>query len=126
MGFADAGGAKQQDVFRLREEPPRRELADTALVDRWLEFELELVECFHRREVRDLQPHRDPSALLGIHLLPKHGVEEVEVGRLRPRGVIEHRIEALRDVAESQLHQLLGDAGVDHGAHRAPPVMTAA
>ena len=53
--FADAGRAEDQDVLRLGEKAAGREFADEALIDRRLEFELEVVEGLHGREVRDLQ-----------------------------------------------------------------------
>ena len=86
--------------FRLREKAPGRELAYEALIDRRLEFEIELVEHLDRREVRDLERHRHAGALLGLDLLPQHTVEEIQVRRLGARGIIEHGIEALGDVAE--------------------------
>ena len=76
-----------------------RELADEPLIDRRLELEIEVVERLHRREVRDLEAHRDARPLLGIDLLPQDAVEEIEIGRLGPRGVIEDGVEPLGDVA---------------------------
>src|SRR4030095_13641488 len=91
VGFADARGAKYEDVFRLREEAPGGELAHEALIHGRLEFEIEVVERFHRGEVRDFQAHRDARALFGVDLLPQHAIEEVEIGRLRTRGLAEDR-----------------------------------
>ena len=51
-------------------------------VDRRLELEVELLERLHRREVRDLDAHRDALLLLGVELLAEQLVEEVEIGRL--------------------------------------------
>jgi hypothetical protein len=72
---------------------------------------------------------RNPSpvagALLRIDLLPQDAVEEIEIGRLGPRGVIEHRIEPFGDVPEPQARQLLDDARVNDDAHW-PPSTTAA
>ena len=73
----------------------------------------------------DLQPHRDAGPLFRLDLLPQDAVEEIEIGRLGPRGVIEHRIEPVGDVAEPQTRELLDDAGVNDDAHW-PPSTTAA
>jgi hypothetical protein len=110
----------------LGEKAAGGQLAHQALIDRGLEFEIEIVERLHRGEVRDLERHGDTGALLRLDLLPEHGIEEIEVGGLGARGVIEHRIETLGDVAEPQARELLGDPGVDDGAHCSPPATMAA
>ena len=102
-----------------------RQLAHEPLIDRRLEFEIEVVERLHRREMRDLQAHRDAGPLLRVDLLAQDAVEEIEIGRLGPRRVIEHGIEPLGDVAEPQARELLDDAGVNDDAHW-PPSTTAA
>jgi hypothetical protein len=116
--FADAGRTKDQDVFGLGQKPAGGELADEALIDGRLEFEIEVVERLHRREVRDLQAHRDARPLLGVDLLAQHAIEEIEIGRLGAGRVIQHRIEPVGDIAEAQAGQLLDDARMDDGAHR--------
>ena len=126
MRFADARRAKEEDVFGLAEKPRGRQLADEPLIDGRLEFEFEIVERLDRREVRDLQRHRDAGALFGVDFLPQDAVEKVEIGRLAARGVGEHGIEPLGDVAEAETGELLDDAGVDDDAHWPPPATTAA
>ena len=61
---------------------------DEPLIDRRLESEIKIVECLHRREVRDLEAHRHPGPLLGVHLLPQHAVEKIEIRRLGARRVM--------------------------------------
>ena len=75
--------------------------------------------------MRDLESHRDAGPLLGVDLLSQDAVEEIEIGRLGPRGVIEDRIETLGDVSEPQARELLDDARVNDDAHW-PPSTTAA
>src|SRR5579864_595665 len=69
MRLPDAGRAEDEHVFGLREKARRRELAHEALIDRGLEFELEVIEGLHRRKVRDLEAHGDASPLLRIDFL---------------------------------------------------------
>jgi hypothetical protein len=64
--------------FPLREKPARRELAHEPLIDRRLEFELELVEGLEDRKVRDLETHRHARALFRLDILAQHLIEEVE------------------------------------------------
>src|SRR2546430_11414818 len=54
----------------------RGELADQSLIDGGLEFEIELIEGLHGREVRDLQPHRGARPLFGLDFLAEHRSEE--------------------------------------------------
>ena len=96
MGFADAGRTKDEDILGVRHKVPSGELADQALVDRGLEFEVELVERLDGRKVRDLQSHRGARPLLGLDLLPEYGVEEVEIRRRLARRVIEQRVDTCR------------------------------
>jgi hypothetical protein len=56
--------------------------------------------------------------------LAKHAVEEIETSRLGPRGIIQHRIEAVGDIPKTQSGQLLDDTRLDR-AHWPPPVMAA-
>ena len=119
------GAPKIRTFSAWREKARRRQLAHEPLIDRGLEFEIEVVERLHRRKMRDLQAHRDAGPLLRLDLLAQDAVEEIEIGRLGPRGVIEHRIEPVGDVAEPQPRELLDDAGVNDDAHW-PPSTTAA
>ena len=75
--------------------------------------------------MRDLEAHGDAGPLLRLDLLAQDAVEEIEIGRLGPRGVIEHRIETVGDVPEPEARELLDDAGVNDDAHW-PPSTTAA
>jgi hypothetical protein len=76
---------EEPHVFGLGEQPAGDELADEALIDRRLEFEIEVVKHLHRWKMRDLQRHRDARPLLRLDLLPEDRVEEIEVGRLDAR-----------------------------------------
>jgi hypothetical protein len=75
--------------------------------------------------VRDLEAHGHARPLFGLDFLAQHGIEEVEVGRLVARGLPEHRIEPLGDVAQTKAGELLHDARIHDGAHWAPPEMIA-
>lgn len=69
----------------------------------------------------DFEPHLDAPSLLGGHLVTQQAVEEFEIGRLRARGLVEHGVDALGEIAEREPTQMLDDAGVDEVAHRTPP-----
>jgi hypothetical protein len=125
MRFPDAGRTEDEDVFRVRHEVPRGELADQSLIDRRLKLEVELVEGLHGRKVRDLGPHRGARPLFGLDLLAEHHVEEIEIRRRVPRGVIDHGVDPLGHIAEAEAGQLLHDPGVDDDAHRTPPIASA-
>ena len=73
----------------------------------------------------DFQPHRHARPLFRVDLLAQDPVQEIEIGRLGARGVIEDRIETVGDVAEPQPRELLDDTGVNDHAHW-PPSTTAA
>src|SRR2546427_5319850 len=91
----------------------------------WPELEVEVLQGFHRREVRDLDPHLDPAALLGGHLIAQQLVEEVDVRRLHPRRFAQRRIEAIGERAEAQPLEMIDDTGVDElGTH--PPTSATA
>jgi hypothetical protein len=76
--------------------------------------------------VRDLNPHRDPLALLRADLLAQDRVEEVEVGRLAASGAREQRVELLGDAAEPKpLEVLEYPCADDLAAHRPPPIAAA-
>src|SRR5207253_10222494 len=64
MRLADARRAEEQDVGRLADEGQRGEVADLALVDRWLEAEIKLVERALKRQVGQ------PGASAKIPLAP--------------------------------------------------------
>ena len=54
------------------------------LIDGRLEFDIEVVERLHGREVRDLQIHRGARALFGLDLLAEHAIEKSRyVGSVR-------------------------------------------
>src|SRR3569623_2673695 len=89
MRLADAWRPEQQDVFRLRDEVAGGELADVLGVERRLDLEVELLEGLHHGEVRDLDSHCDATLLLGVELLAKESVEEVEIRGLLTRGIVE-------------------------------------
>jgi hypothetical protein len=125
MRFADPGRAKDQDVFGWGEKASRRQLADEPLIDRGLEFELEVIERFHSRKMGNLQSHRHAGPLLRVDFLAQDTVEEIEIGRLGPGGIIEHGIETVGDIPESELRELLDDTSVNDHAQW-PPSTTAA
>jgi len=109
--------ARKRAVASSRNEP---------LVHGRLKLEIEIVERLHRREVRDLEAHGDARALLRVDLLAKQAVEKVEIRRLGARGIIEHGVEALGDVAQPEARQLLDDASMHDRAHWPPPAMSVA
>ena len=76
-------------------------------------------------KMRDLEAHGDAGPLLRLHLLSQNTIEEIEIGRLGPRRVIQHRIEPVGDVPKPQARELLDDTGVNDDAHW-PPSTTAA
>jgi hypothetical protein len=95
------------------------------LIHRRLELEVELFEQLHRREVRDLDGHRDALLLLGVELFAEKLVEEVEIRRLLSSGQRQDRIESRGHRAESQSCQPLLDASPNDLAHAAPATTAA-
>ena len=123
--FADDWRTKDEYILRVGYELARGQLADQSLIDRRLKCEIEFVEGLHGRKVRDLQPHGGARPLFRVDFLAEHRVEEVEIRRRLPRGVIEHRVDPLGHIAQAEARQLLHDPRVDHDAHRAPPIASA-
>ncbi len=102
VGLADAGRTEQQDILGAGDEVARRKLAHQPLIHRRLELEVELFEQLHRREMRDLDAHRDALLLLGVELVAEDLVEEVEVGRLFAGSLRQDRVEPRGHRAEAQ------------------------
>jgi hypothetical protein len=76
--------------------------------------------------VGDLDPHRDPLALLRADLLAQDGVEEVEVGGLAASRGGKQCVELLGDATEPKPPEVVEDAGADDlAAHAAPPITAA-
>ena len=125
MCLAHAWRTEQENVLCVCDEASRRELADQFLIDRWLKLEVEILERLHRREVSDLDPHRDALLLLRIRLFAEDLVEEVEVRRLAARGLRENAVEPLRYRPEPELEETLFDARSDDLAHDSPPIAAA-
>src|SRR3569832_2988888 len=123
--LADAWRPEQQDVFRLRDEVAGGELADELGVERRLELEVELLEGLHHGEVRDLDSHCDATLLLGVELLAKESVEEVEIRGLFARGVGERSLEPVRCRAQPQALHRVGHPSTDNLADQAPPATAA-
>src|SRR5947207_5917776 len=126
MCLADAWRAKDQNVFGLDEKSAGGKLPHETLVDRWLEFEIEVLERLHRREVRDLEPHGDASPLLGIDFLSQHAVEEIEIRRFGAGRLTQHGVQPLGHIAEPQPRELLDDARLNDHTHWSPPETIAA
>ena len=119
MRLADARRAEEQDVGRLADEGQPGEVADLALVDRWLEAEIKLVERALKRQVGQ------PGASAKIPLAPDRGLgaqqigQEVGVRQLllgrRFQPPVEHR----GGFGEPQLLKRL--PGLGRGDHRPAP-----
>jgi hypothetical protein len=77
-----------------------------------LESKVELLERLQRREVRNLDSHRDSLSLLRVDLRREHSIEKVEVRGLLLRSIGEERVEPFRRVAEPQLTKRVRDACV--------------
>ncbi len=119
------GGPKKSAFSALAMKRAGGQLAHELGVDGGLKLEVEVLQGFHRREVRDLDPHLDPAALLGGHLIAQQLVEEIDVRRLHPRRFAQRRIEAIGERAEAQPLEMIDDTGVDElGTH--PPTSATA
>ena len=70
-------GAPKMMAVRLRQKSARRELAHEPLINRRLESEIEIVQRFHRGEVRDFEAHRDAGPLLSLDFLAQDGIQKV-------------------------------------------------
>ena len=64
----------------MRNEVSRGQLSNQPLVRRGLKPEIKPLDGPDTREVRSLQPHLGPLALLGVHLTPQDLIEELQVG----------------------------------------------
>src|SRR5438874_1760255 len=123
--LADAGRPEEERILGAGDEAAGGQLAHELGVDGGLKLEVEVLQGFHRREVRDLDPHLDPAALLGGHLIAQQLVEEIDVRRLHPRRFAQRRIEAIGERAEAQPLEMIDDTGVDElGTH--PPTSATA
>ena len=89
------GGPRIEQILAVLDEVAGREGLDLLLVERGLVGELEGVEALHEGEAREVGAHGDVLLALGGDLLAEHGVEEVGVGELAGRRVLEQRFEAL-------------------------------
>jgi hypothetical protein len=58
------------------------ECQDAATVERWLEGEVEALDCFERREARGLERDADAAVLAGGVLLGEQAVDGLERGEL--------------------------------------------
>src|SRR6059058_3696808 len=123
--LADAGRPEEERILGAGDEAAGGQLAHELGVDGGLKLEVEVLQGFHRREVRDLDPHLDPAALLGGHLIAQQLVEEVDVRRLHPRRFAQRRIEAIGERAEAQPLEMIDDTGVDELVTHPPASATA-
>ena len=71
-----------------------------------------------------LVAHGDVLRGLGLDLLAEHGVEEVGVGELLSRGLLEQRFEAITGLEQAKPLEVLVDALELDGVHR-PASMSA-
>src|SRR4030095_13742038 len=76
MCFADARRAQENDVAGLVDETQRAQLPDLPFVDGGLKAEVELIEFFHERQMRQLQPSSEIAAAPRIDLAAEHVLKE--------------------------------------------------
>ncbi len=127
MGFADAGWPEEDDVFGIRDEAAGSELSNELGVEGRLELEVEVIERFHGRKVRDVDAHGDTLALLRGELFAEDGVDEVEERLVVSCGIGEEGVEPLVSRRQVELAERFGDARTHDRRvrHAAPPITRA-
>src|SRR5216110_2458878 len=110
VGFADAGRAEQDDIFPVLDEVAGGERLDLLLVERGLVAEVEGLEALDEGKAGQARAHGDVLGGLGGHFLGEHEVQEVGVGRLLRRGVLQQGLEPLADFEQPQSLQVLLEA----------------
>src|SRR5262249_9160737 len=107
MRLAHAGRPEDDQVLAMLDEVAGTERLDLLLVDRRLVAEIEALQALDEREPRQLRPHGDVLGGLGSDLLGEDLVEEVGVGALLGRGVLEQGLETLPALEETETLQVL-------------------
>jgi hypothetical protein len=106
MAFADAGRPEQHDVLAVLDEVAGRDLLQVLLIQRGLVGKVEGLQALHEREAGETGAHRDVLFGLGGHFFAQHLVEEVGVGEVLGRRLLQERIEPLAALQEPQPRQL--------------------
>src|SRR5437867_6514345 len=122
VGFADAGRAEQDDIFPVLDEVAGGERLDLLLVERGLVAEVEGLEALDEGKAGQARAHGDVLGGLGGHFLGEHEVQEVGVGRLLRRGVLQQGLEPLADFEQPQSLQVLLEALELRRAHVPAPL----
>ena len=71
--------------------------------------------------MRDLHAHGHALALFGLDLLAEHLVEKIQIRRFTLGRLIQNRVHAFGNEAQAEALQMLDDARMHNGTHRAPP-----
>src|SRR5437870_4157262 len=89
MSLAHAGRPQQNDIRCFVDESKRAQLANLTLVDGGLKSKVELIECLHVRQMRQLQPGLEIALPPCVGFRAHHFEQEVGVGRFLLRGAFE-------------------------------------
>jgi len=126
MRLADPGWAEQHDICAVLDEVATGERLDLLLVERGLVAEVEGLEALDEREAGQARTHGDVLGGLGGDLLGEHEVQEVGVGGLLRRRILQQGLEPLAYFEQSQALQVFLQALELRGAHDPAPVITRA
>jgi hypothetical protein len=113
------GGPEHDDVVAVLDEVAAGQLLHLLAVDRGLVVEVEGLQRLDEREARHRRAHGDVLARLGGHLLAEHLLEELGVGKIVGRRVLQQRLKPLAALEQPQLAQVPAQAlelrGRGHG-----------
>ena len=99
------GGPEDDNVVAVLDEVAGGERLDLLLVDGGLVGEVELLEALDEREAGQAGAHGDVLGGLGGDFLGEHLLEEVGVGELLGRGVLQQGLESLAALDRRRLRR---------------------
>jgi hypothetical protein len=105
---------------------PRRQLADHFRIDRWLEFEIEGVEGFLKREAGHRDAHREVFLGLGANLEREELVEKVGVRHVAFGGLLEQRGQLRLQAMQPETLTVTAQPIEEGRAHWPPPIVLSA
>jgi hypothetical protein len=119
MRLADAGRPLQDHVGSLMHKPQGARFVDLPLVDGWLKAEIELLECFQVRQVRQLQSGLEVTLSARVGFGVHHFGEEIGIGRFLLGGGFQQRFEPGVDGGQAQCGECRSQ--LFNRSHRTPP-----
>ncbi len=122
--LADPRRAEDNHILSVLDEVTAGQGLELLLVDRGLVAEVKGVQPLDEGEARQLGAHGDVLGRLGSHLFGEDLIEEVGVGELLGRGLLQEGLEPLPTREQAQAPEMLLEAFELGGAHDVTPVRT--